>query len=80
MTGREFIIYILQNNLEDMQIIGNGRVLGFMTAEEAAIRFDVTENTIIVWCFSNMIDYVTLNGTILIPVNAEVKKKQTDTK
>lgn len=36
MTGRELIIYILENGLEDEQVFTNGRFVGFLTLGEAA--------------------------------------------
>ena len=36
MTGRELIIYILSNGLEDEQVFENGRFVGFLTVSEAA--------------------------------------------
>lgn len=36
MTGRELIIYILENGLEDEQVFEKGRFVGFLTLGEAA--------------------------------------------
>lgn len=36
MTGRELIIYILENGLEDQEVFENGRFIGFLTFSEAA--------------------------------------------
>ena len=36
MTGRELIIYILENGLEDEPVFENGRFIGFLTLGEAA--------------------------------------------
>lgn len=36
MTGRELIIYILQNNLEDEEILKDGILVGLVSAEEMA--------------------------------------------
>ena len=46
MTGRELIIYILQNNLEDEEVFKDGIFVGFMTEEEAAVKFKVGVATI----------------------------------
>ena len=46
MTGRELIIYILQHNLEDEEVFKNGIFVGFMTEEEAAVKFGVGVATI----------------------------------
>lgn len=39
MTGRELIIYILQNNLEDAEIFDDNLKSMFMSVEEAAVKF-----------------------------------------
>ena len=49
MTGKELILYILQNNLENTIIIENGFFTGFMNAAEAAAKFGVGEATIRAW-------------------------------
>lgn len=49
MTGRELIIYILQNNLEDKDVFENNIFVGFMNEEEAAVKFKVGLATIKTW-------------------------------
>lgn len=49
MTGKELILYILQNDLEDKTVIENGVFVGFMTVEEAAVKFKVGVSTIRAW-------------------------------
>lgn len=46
MTGRELIVYILQNHLEDVQIFKDGKIPGFITVEEAAVKHRVGVETI----------------------------------
>ena len=43
MTGRELIIYILENNLEDTKL------LGLLTVEEAAVKYGVGPATVKSW-------------------------------
>lgn len=38
MTGRDLIIYILQNNLEDEPIVQDGKLIGFMSTAEYALE------------------------------------------
>lgn len=75
MTGRDLIIYILSNGLEDEPIFKDGKVLGFMTEVEAALKFNVGIATIRVWCDCDMIDHVLIGKELYIPVNAEFHKK-----
>lgn len=41
MVGRDLIIYILQNHLEDEPVFKDGKFVGFMTTIEAAVKYDV---------------------------------------
>lgn len=70
MTGRELIIYILENNLEDVSIIENGKFVGFMTVEEAAEKFDVGTSTVIAWITRGLLKSVTIYDNVYIPSNA----------
>lgn len=58
MTGKELILYILQNNLENTIVLSDGFFVGFMTEEEAAVRFGVGVGQIRAWYTCKM-----LNGT-----------------
>lgn len=49
MTGKELILYILQNNLENTIVLEDGFFVGFMTEEEAAVKFSVGVATIRAW-------------------------------
>ena len=77
MTGRDLIIYILSNGLEDKPIFENGKVLGFMNEVEAASKFGVGLATIKVWCDCDVIDHVTIGNRTYIPVNATFHKTKT---
>lgn len=46
MTGKEFIIYILENNLENEDIFENGKIKGFLTEEELAVKLNTGRATI----------------------------------
>ena len=41
MTGRELIMYILQNGLEDKQIFENNKLIAHLTVEEFAVKYGV---------------------------------------
>lgn len=55
MTGKELILYILQNNLEDTVVLNGGVFIGFMTEEEAAVKFNVGVSTIRAWYYCGWI-------------------------
>lgn len=75
VTGRELIIYILSNGLEDEPVYKDGAILGFITAEEAARKFNVGLATIYIWVDLDMLDGVRVADKLYIPFNATVKTK-----
>ena len=57
MTGRELIIYILENKLEDVDIFDTSLKSMFMSIDEAAVEFECGPATI-----KALIDIGRLNG------------------
>lgn len=55
MTGRELILYILQNNLEDEIVIKDGIFVWLMNEEEAAVKFEVGIAQIKAWYVCGML-------------------------
>ena len=74
MTGRELIIYILSNGLEDEPIYEDDKILGFITATEAAEKFNVGLATIKVWINEGMLDGIRIGEELYIPANADLKE------
>lgn len=72
MTGRELIIYILENKLEDEQVFKDGKLIGFTTEEETAVAFGVGLATIRAWIKNGMIQSIKIGNMIYIPKNAQV--------
>lgn len=70
LTGRDLIIYILENHLEDEPVFDDGLFLGFMSENEAAVKFEVGTATIRVWYDRGLLKGVKLGNAIYIPVNA----------
>lgn len=71
MTGRELIIYILENNLEDEPVFKDGKVIGYMTIDETAAKMNVGPATIYAWITQGWIDAVVLGGHVYIPANTK---------
>lgn len=69
MTGRDLIIYILENNLEDQSVFENGELLGFMSIEMAALKFGVGTSTIKVWIDLRIIPGIKIGDKLYIPAN-----------
>lgn len=66
MTGRDLIIYILQNNLEDRNVFENGMFIGLMTEEESAVKFKVGVPTIRVWHALNLIRSISIGDSVFV--------------
>ena len=71
MTGRDLIIYILQNGLENTPVNDKGRFLNLLSVQEAAIKFNVGEATIRIWYQMKGIDGVMIGDTLYILPDAE---------
>lgn len=68
MTGRDLIVYILNNHLEDSEVSRDGRLLDFLTIEEAAEKFKVTTTTIEIWLRLGTLSHIKLGEDLyLIP-------------
>ena len=61
MTGRDLIIYILNHNLEDVDIFKDGKFVGFITEDEAAVKLNVGVATIRAWVSIGMLYGVKIN-------------------
>lgn len=72
MTGRDLIIYILKNNLEDEEVFKDGKLLGYLNVDEAALKFGVGPATIKVWYTLGVLKGIEIGGEIYIPANAVV--------
>lgn len=64
MTGKELILYILQNNLEDTVVLDGAFFVGFMTVEEAAVKFNVGPATVKAWYDCRMLDGTKIGDTL----------------
>lgn len=69
MTGRDLIIYILTNHLEDEPVFKDGAILGFISVEETAAKLDVGAATIYAWIQLGKLPSVVIGNTIYIPAN-----------
>ena len=78
VTGRELILYILQNGLEDKPVFENGRLLGFMTAIEAAAKFNVGLATVYIWASHDVIPGARIGEDLYIYANAVSPIKDTN--
>lgn len=72
MNGRELIIYILQNNLEDVSIT-DPNFFDVITVEQAAVKFNVGVETVKIWYVYGAIQGIRIGGELYILANAKPK-------
>ena len=75
MTGRDLIIYILENNLENEPLVQNGKPIGFITVGEAASKMNVGVATISTYIYENLIDYCVIGNKFFI-FDKNIKRKE----
>ena len=66
ITGRDLIVYILENKLENEPICIDDRFLNLMSLSEAAMRYNVGVATIRAWYDSGMLDGIRIGEEIYI--------------
>ena len=76
MTGRDLIIYILKNSLEDEQVFDFGVLLGFITPEDAAKKFEVGLATINAWVEMGLLRSIKIGESIFIPADEKSPKER----
>lgn len=74
LNGRDLIVYILQNNMENEPIFKDGRFLGFLSLAEFAERWDVGEETVRLWITLGYVEGLIIYDEIYIPYNATIKE------
>lgn len=75
MTGKELILYILQNDLENEEVISENGFLLFMDEKEAAAKFNVGIGTIETWYQLGMIKGFEFGDSIVFLSNTEDPRK-----
>lgn len=71
MTGRDLILYILRNNLENEQVFKDGKFIGFITIDEAAAKTNVGIATVNAWIKQGRTIGILVGDTIYIPADFE---------
>ena len=75
MTGKELIIYILDNDLLDEDVVQDGVPIFLMDVSEAASEFDVGPMTIRVWEADGQIDSAIIDDRLYIYRNTKDPRK-----
>lgn len=74
MTGRELIVYILTNGLEDEPVIKDGRFIGFITMGDVATKMGVGIATVGTWIFQGRLKCVMIGGVPFIPADFKLEE------
>ena len=74
MTGRDLIIYIMANGLEDEPVFKDGKFIGFITADDAAVKMEVGTATINALILQKRIESIAVDKAVYIPANFKVKE------
>ena len=69
MTGRDLIIYILANHLEDELVFKNGNFIGFVTPSEVAVESNTGLATVHAWMAQGRLNSFAVREGIYIPAN-----------
>jgi hypothetical protein len=78
MTGRDLILYILENKLEDELVIKDGVFIGLMSDDEVAIKFGVGVSTIRAYHTLGMLDGIEIMGRLYFLRNVKDPKEKDD--
>ena len=73
MTGRDLIIYIMENNLENMEMFENGKIPGFLTIADTAEKFGVGIATVEAYVKLDALPHIYIGEVIYIPEKAPIK-------
>lgn len=77
MTGRDLIIYILANHLEDEPVFKNGKFIGYITSGEAAVKLNVGEATVETLVAMGRLEgtyFKTLDEGLYIPADCKLEE------
>ena len=69
MTGKDLIIYILSNNLENEPVFNKGKFIGYLTVDEVASEMNVGTATVYAWIQQGWMNCVILGGSVYIPAD-----------
>lgn len=69
MTGRELIIYILENGLENEPVFKDGKFIGFVTDTEAAAMLGVGTASVRQYAAMDWVKSIRIGEQLYIPAN-----------
>ena len=69
MTGRDLILYILENKLEDEPVVKDGVFMWFISEEQVAVKFEVGVATVRAWFISGKLDGIRIGDRLYFLAN-----------
>lgn len=75
MTGRDLIIYIMNNGLENEEVIKDGVMVGLINEAQVAARFGVGVSTVRAWVTLGMIKGVRVGHDLMFLNNVTDPRK-----
>ena len=75
MTGKELIIYILKNDLENVEVFSDGFFTGMMDVWDAAEKFGVGTATIHAWYQLGMLPGISIEDNLYFLKDAKDPRK-----
>lgn len=76
MTGRDLILYILANNLENEPVFKNGKFIGFMSANEVAAKLNVGPATVMTLVGIEQLEGYMIGNELFIRADKVEPKKE----
>ena len=73
MTGRDLILYILDNKLENEEVFKDGKLIGFMSVPECAVKFGVGIDTVKTWVELKILRGYKIGNEFYIPIIAKLE-------
>lgn len=69
MTGRDLVLYILANGLENEPVFSNGKFIGFVTPGDIATSSNVGLATVCTWIHQGRLNSFAVREGLYIPAN-----------
>lgn len=76
MTGRDLILYILTNGLENEPIFKDGKFIGCLSVEDVAAKMDVGPNTVKTLIVLGQLDAIQIGDALFIPAYPYFKNRE----
>ena len=76
MTGRDLILYILTNGLEDEPIFKDDKFIGFLSVEDVAVKMGVGPETVKTLIVLGSIEAIQIGDALFIPAYPYFKPRE----